>query len=371
MNLKKIKHLMKDTFNKKKFKFNSIPLQYFSSEDAKTFLFFQFNSGNTKFFFNEYNKLKIQISDIPHYNVAQASLINGDKKIEAKDKYLKYIKASWPSYELDTSRKKIEERYQNHLKLIKTIHTSGKLDEPIILTQIPGRSEHYVVDGNHRCSIAVALGLTVPTRVIDFPLAFDKFMHVDEFYGTSNKNMPYQSIYINRKVVRKGRRDDIYDRLDLIPQGMLKEKRILDVGCNIGMNAIGTFKQGAKEVVGLEISQKMVNFATRLAVFDNSYPNVDFRKFNVNTDRLPKEEKYDLAFMLSIHHHLKGYQDLARIAKENILESIIFEGHPNTEKNDYKDFLDAVQFSKIEQIGRLATSVFDRKPSRPLWILYK
>ena len=105
-------------------------------------------------------------------------------------------------------------------------------------------------------------------------------MWVDEFYGSASKQMPYQSIYIDKNIVRNGRREDIYERLDLLPAGTLADKAVLDVGSNFGMNAIGAFKAGAREVTGLERSKWMTNFATRFSVLDGCYPRVQFRQFN-------------------------------------------------------------------------------------------
>jgi len=115
----------------------------------------------------------------------------------------------------------------------------------------------------------------------------------------------------------------------------------------------------------------MANYATRFAVFDGCYPSVSFLPFDANVDQLPAGERYDVAFMLSIHNHLEHPGNLAEIVRRNVVEAVVFEGHPKTRLGDYQGFLDAVQFSRIEKITDMATSVFDRTPSRPVWILYK
>ncbi len=370
--LKQINHMLNISLVRNQSKIFLKKPKQFSSKDVGKFLFFQFNSGNAKYFFHLDNKMDIRISDTPHYWVAKKSILDDDKGIEdAKNKYVEYLKSSWPSYGLDPSQAKLDAKYQKYLEFIDVTARAGKISTTILLTQIPGKQGYYVVDGNHTCSIASALDLPVQAKVLDFPLAFDQFMRVDEFYGMKNKNMPYQSVYIDKHIVRKGRRDDIYDRLDFLPDEILNQKTILDVGCNMGMNAIGAFKSGARKVVGLEVSKRMVNFATRFAVLDKCFPDVEFRQFDVDNDQLPNDEKYDVAFMLSIHHHLKNYHALVEIVRNNVVKAVIFEGHPNTKLSDYTNFLDAVQFSKIEKIADLSTSVFDRNFSRPLWILYK
>ena len=116
------------------------------------------------------------------------------------------------------------------MEYIEIIAKAGRLSSPAILTQIPGHEGFYVVDGNRRCAISSALGLQVQAHLLDFSEAYDRYMGVNAFYGTNNKNMPYQSVYVNRTVVRPGRRDDIYDRLGMLPSELLKQKTVLDVG---------------------------------------------------------------------------------------------------------------------------------------------
>ena len=355
----------------RKFNIDSIPIQYIQADEAKNFLFFQFMAGNSKFFFEKHHKCDIKIIDTPHYKVAKNHNADQIQKTNSKNEYIEYLRNSWTSYGLKTSQEKMEEKYLHFSNLISKIQKNKEISEPIIITKIPGFHNYHLVDGNHRCSIGIALQIKIPIRVLDFITVFDKFMDIKEFYGTGNKNMPYHSIYLNNKIIRQGRRDDIYDRINLLPDNILNGKKILDVGSNIGMNSIAAFKNNAKEVVGLEISQQMVNYATRFAMLDGVYPGTQFRRFDINEDILPTHEKYDLAFMLSIHHHLKDYRTLTRIANDNVLEGIIFEGHPNTEKIDYEQFFKSIQFSTIEELGKLGTSVFNRSPSRPLWLLRK
>jgi len=344
----------------------------FLREEILEFHFFQFNSGNAKYFLQNDQPLDVLIAQLPHYQVAMSVRSGDSMAIEkAKREYLKYLEFSWPSHGIETSPSNLEEKYDRFVDLVQKTEAAGKLNATVILTKIPGRQGYFVVDGNHRCSIAAALGLPVNAKVLGFPDAFDQYMRVDEFYGTNNKNLPYQSIYIDKAIVRHGRREDIYDRLASLPPELLRGKTVLDVGCNIGMNAIGAYKSGARKVVGLEVSGRIVNFATRFAILDQCYPNVEFRQFNVDSDQLNGVEQFDIAFMLSVHHHLKNPERLAYIAKNNVTQAVVFEGHPDTNLDDYANFLNTVAFSRIEKLADLATSVFKSELSRPLWVFYK
>jgi len=175
--------------NFEKLKISHLNTQSFSSEEARNFLFFQFNFGNAKYFFQHDNKMHVHISETPHYYVAKQSILNDSKGIEeAKNNYIEYLKSSWPSYGLDTSQAKLNSKYQEYLEYVDMISREGKLNSPVLLTQIPGKEGLYLVDGNHRCSVASALGFSVPAKILNFQLAFDQFMRVDEFYGTKKEN---------------------------------------------------------------------------------------------------------------------------------------------------------------------------------------
>ena len=105
--------------------------QQFSSKDVGNFLFFQFNSGNAQYFFHLDNKMDIHISDTPHYWVAKKSILDDDKGIEdAKNKYIEYLKSSWPSYGLNPSQEKLDAKYQKYLEFIDMTAKAGKISAP-------------------------------------------------------------------------------------------------------------------------------------------------------------------------------------------------------------------------------------------------
>jgi len=63
-------------------------------------------------------------------------------------------------------------------------------------------------------------------------------------------------------------RQNIYRRLEFTMQALypLTDKKILDVGCGSGRYCIEVAKAGAKEIVGIDISPKMLEIAKNLAV---------------------------------------------------------------------------------------------------------
>lgn len=352
--------------------YSEFELQIFDPADVLNFQFFQYNTGNAQFFFAQGDAHPVSIEHTPHAQVAR-HIRSGDGAGQemAERAYKDYLLASWPCYGISTHPKKIQAKYERFVELVELIQSTQQIPEPVLLTQLPGREDFFVVDGNHRCSIAAALQLPVEARVIDFPIIFDDFMRIDAFYGTSHRNLPYQSIYLDRQIVREGRRQDIYERLDMLPDGFLTGKSVIDLGCNIGMNAIGICQAGAAHVVGLEVNRQLVDYATRFAIFDGCHPQVRFEQFDLDKDRLDNTKQFDIAFMLSVHHHLKRPENLATIAQANVNDAVVFEGHPGTSAEDYTGFFQAVQFAEVVQIGELSESIFNDKTTRPLWICRK
>ncbi|MDB4584212.1 hypothetical protein N9164_13740 [Draconibacterium sp.] len=129
MLLGKIKRIIRARLRKK---------HYFTPEAASRFLFFQFNSGNAKWFVDHTDTKPVRIDATPHYRVAKASVTGDAAEVAAaKNNYLSYLKASWPSYGLDTSIEKLEAKYREVLEYIKIIAKDDRSSSPAILTQIP------------------------------------------------------------------------------------------------------------------------------------------------------------------------------------------------------------------------------------------
>lgn len=329
--------------------------------------FYQFKKNTVEFFFKTINHTKIKISDIPHYKLAMALKSQDKVMIEsAENFYYEYLKSSWPESKEDSILKKVQE-FKETFNYYKT----NGIDKKIVLTSLPLSSDLYIVDGNHRASIGCALGLSVNAVIIPPDLAFLKYSYTPEFYGSGSKYMPYQSIYINNSIVIDGRRNDLIDRLKILPKEVLEQKRILDVACNVGMSCLLAKDFGASTCTGLEISPEMVDVATRLSVFNDLYPDVNFHEFNIDNENLNQDLIFDTVFMFSIYSHLKNPSQLIKIAKNNVTKYVVFEGHPGGVLEDYQEFMKSGVFTRVTEIGRLHKSRFRKDSSRILWLCEK
>lgn len=321
----------------------------FPASRVSDFRFYQFRKSTAEFFHRTVGRTDIRTMDTPHYALAMGN----------PAQYAAYIQAGWGTNSQETIAKQVKAKI-HHLERFKTSNPSS-----IVLTRLG--DDFFVVDGNHRAAFSIALGRDVPAEIWPIDLAFSTFSDVKRFYGSGNRNMPYQSIFYQGKCVIPGRRDDALERLSLIPSSVIQDMSILDVASNYGMSSLLARSLGASCCTGLEISSQLVDLACRFAMFEGLWPHVQFRTFDVDKNRLTGS--FDTAFMFSVYSHLKQPESLARIVRENIRKYVVLEGHPNDVRDKYQEFF--AEFKTVSEIGRLPESVFQPERTRILWLCEK
>lgn len=84
----------------------------------------------------------------------------------------------------------------------------------------------------------------------------------------------------------------------------LKDKSILDLGCGYGHNCLDFVKKGARRVVGIDISQKMLDVAISEAGDEKiSYINMSMN----DIDKL--EEKFDVIYSSLAFHYVEKFSE--------------------------------------------------------------
>lgn len=350
------------------FKGAEIRTDQLASSELGALNFYQFKTGTAQYFHNRLGQTSLQMKDTPHYALASA-IVSGDPDAlgPATAYYRDYLSASWAEA---PANPKITARIAQFHATVAHYRTNGFQEAPALIT-LPTSSAPYVVDGNHRVAVAAALGSPLKVEHWAPGAAFLKFNRVREFYGTDKRNMPYQSVYLNGEEVISGRRNDLKDRLAMIPSEAIVGCDILDVGCNVGMSSLLSHSLGARSCLGLEYSEAMVDIANRFSMFSGAYPTVSFRQFDLNTDRLPEGRQFDTAFMFSIHDHLTAPEKLAEIAARHVRRFVVFEAHPGGKARNYDGFLNSGLFEEVTKIGRLHTSRSRKDSSRSLWLCRK
>ncbi len=87
----------------------------------------------------------------------------------------------------------------------------------------------------------------------------------------------------------------------------LHNKSVLDIGCGYGENCIQFLKLGAIEVMGLDISEKMLEIAKN----ENASPDILYINKSM-TDLNEITEKFDVVFSSLAVHYIKDFDKLVK-----------------------------------------------------------
>lgn len=334
-------------------------------DELEQLRFYQFKSSTAKFFYDRFGRTDIRVLDTPHFSFARSIALDKGSG-DSEQYYRDYLAVSWGAASTEERINTRVKEFRAHFEHCRTTRNVQRPTLTRLNTSVP-----FVVDGNHRTAILAALQKPASVEILPPDLAMLIFSRSNEFYGSGFRDMPYQSVFLNGEEVVRGRRNDALARLNLLPESVLKGASVLDVASNVGMSSLFANRLGASKCVGLEISPKMVDLASRFAMFDGRFPQVQFRQFNIDDDKLSGDILYDTAFMFSIHDHLKRPSSLLEIADKFVSRWVVFEGHPNGTKDDYSGFLRSGIFKSVKQLGVLPESVFNQSMNRILWLCEK
>lgn len=103
-------------------------------------------------------------------------------------------------------------------------------------------------------------------------------------------------------------------------------KKVLDLGCGFGWHCRYAALQGAKEVVGVDISAKMLEEAQKLTEYKQvSYRNVSLEDFEVSSN------SFDMVISSLAFHYIKDWEELCQKIKRVLVpggEFIFSVEHP-------------------------------------------
>ncbi len=86
----------------------------------------------------------------------------------------------------------------------------------------------------------------------------------------------------------------------------LTGKTVLDLGCGYGHNCIDFVNRGAKRVVGVDISEKMLAVAKE----ESAHNNIEYRNMSM-TDISNLDEKFDFIYSSLAFHYVKDFEAFA------------------------------------------------------------
>lgn len=109
--------------------------------------------------------------------------------------------------------------------------------------------------------------------------------------------------------------------------GNVKDKEVLDLGCGTGYNDRKLMEKGARSVLGIDLSTKMIEVANK----ENSLDNIEYKVMSMN-DINKINRKFDLVVSSLAIHYIENYDSLCKKVY-NLLndngEFIFSCGHPN------------------------------------------
>lgn len=288
-------------------------------------IFFQQHYHTIEFFKKNYPVWnEIKITDTPHYIFCK-----GNEYL-----YKDYLHNSWKNPRLRKSIDDIDEKITIFRELKRSILREGCIEPIEVAFDEFGRE--LIIHGNHRASICTLLNIPFKKKVTNIK---DKIlqlcMNEDERYGTGIYDVPYQPVINHEnKVILDGRRNDLIKRHEIIMDWVsLKDKIVMDLGCNTGSSGILCLNSGAKKIYNIDISERLLSSAIKLAVLFNK-SDVDFLQCNLSEERFMLDCKADIAFCFSIHSHVNNNKLLTENMNYNLKENakLIFETHKKGER---------------------------------------
>ena len=331
-------------------------------------LFGQQNVMTQAYFLENFGQYcTIEVRDFPHYDFLCHCL--GDPFSDHA--YSRYLACSWDYYyPNENTPERRREFIQSYIHLFRDIEDRRDMNEkalkaPLLVCRRPdGRV--IIVDGNHRAAAALRLGLDVRATFVPPRKHLASVVAVpEEQFGTKRLGRPYQGLVHRGKELIKGRRRDIYERMQRIAPEDIVGKSVLDLGCNVGMNCYLAAEFGAANAVGVEASPRIATAAVRL----NSYfaqPCCRFVVHDLN-EELDGIGRFDTVFCFSLVRHLNSVGGLVATLRRTCGSTLYFEGHADTHKSDYEYLLNKDNFSHIELIGYGSDGVHTKRCTRPLF----
>jgi SAM-dependent methyltransferase len=144
----------------------------------------------------------------------------------------------------------------------------------------------------------------------------------------------------------------------------IQGKNILEYGCNIGGNCFVAAKFGAKSLLGIDYSPKIISAAIRINAFFSAPATFLVHDLNYPLNEL---EPADTVFCFSVINHLQNKDTFAETLLKTTKNILYFEGHSKTRLEDYAYVLNNDNFTSIEHVGNMRDGIHNDKRRRPLF----
>ncbi|MCC8174266.1 MAG: class I SAM-dependent methyltransferase [Odoribacter sp.] len=96
-------------------------------------------------------------------------------------------------------------------------------------------------------------------------------------------------------------------------------KDVLDLGCGFGWHCQYAAEKGAKSVIGIDISEKMITEA----IHKNKYPNVHYKVCSIEDYSFPKES-FDIVISSLAFHYIKSFEKVCQCVHTTLRKEGVF-----------------------------------------------
>lgn len=155
-----------------------------------------------------------------------------------------------------------------------------------------------------------------------------------------------------------------------INREIIEDKKVLDIGSNIGATLLNLYKFNPQKMVGLEYDQDKVDISNKLALYNN-ISNVQFLRFDIEKDSFDSTEKFDVVFCLAVVEHIKNKKKLFDLLGEVTTKILYFEGNANSKVEYLTNSLLSVGFNDIKYLGFCNDDANPSNNNRPVFIARK
>ena len=232
--------------------------------------FFQFNERTAPFLSSLANAWPVCVRDTPHALFA-AALASGARDSTGEQLYADYLRTSWEN--------RAEDRIVAKTLSFRAFFERSRLNEiklrPVVLTRLVADGPLFVVDGNHRCALAYALGRDLEAEVLPFDLVVRLGLASSVFRSALLNPHTLEEVRIGGHIAIPGVYDEL-EFLNLVPNRCIVGRRLLDLNAGFGARSVLARERGAAEVLGVEQRHRFADMATRWAMIQGGWPHVRF-----------------------------------------------------------------------------------------------
>jgi len=176
--------------------------------------------------------------------------------------------------------------------------------------------------------------------------------------------------FVISKEIAQRNCDMRFKRFGIAPSTLLN-KRVLDLGSNIGGMLLNAKKMGAGESIGVEFDISKVRIAQRIAAYagvkDVAFSQGDIDK--LTTSKL--KGQFDVVFCLAINSHVGKPKRLFWLLGKLTKETVYFEGNSNTDLDEVEKKFRQHGFRTVERLGNCDDDALPENNCRPLLIARK